>query len=120
LRGRKGFYMKIIEAKTAALMPNPHNIIASKLYDTEYAQVIHLALKPGQALKKHITPVDVFFYVLEGRGLVEIGDEKKEVGADTLIDSPAKIPHCWYNESNAMLRILVVKVPRPQGTTKFL
>ena len=71
-------------------------------------------------IKKHITPVDVFFYVLEGTGVVEIGDEKKEVSLDTLIESPAKIPHCWYNESDKLLRVLVVKVPRPTETTRLL
>ena len=36
-----------------------------------------MTIKPGKSLKKHVTPVDVFFYVLEGNGIVEIGDEKK-------------------------------------------
>jgi mannose-6-phosphate isomerase-like protein (cupin superfamily) len=29
--------------------------------------------------------VDVFFYVLEGKGVVEIGDETQEVSRDMLI-----------------------------------
>jgi mannose-6-phosphate isomerase-like protein (cupin superfamily) len=57
---------------------------------------------------------------LEGTGIIEIGDEKKEVSKDTLIDSPAKIPHCWYNESDRVLRVLVIKVPKPEGKTKIL
>ena len=81
---------------------------------------MHITLEPGESLKKHITPVDVFFYVLEGTGVVEIGEERKEVGPDTLIDSPAKIPHCWYNESDKVFRVLVVKVPRPTESTKLL
>ena len=32
------------------------------------------------SIKRHITPVDVFFYVLEGTGVVEIGKEKQTVG----------------------------------------
>jgi len=64
--------------------------------------------------------VDVFFYVLEGKGVVEIGEEKREVEKDTLINSPAKIPHCWYNESDGVLRFLVLKVPRPTESTKLL
>jgi len=90
------------------------------LYNTENAQVVHITLEPGEALKKHQTPVDVFFYVVEGRGVVEIGGEKHEVGEDTLINSPAKIPHCWYNEGEAVLKFLVVKVPRPTEQTKLL
>ncbi|MCE5215351.1 MAG: cupin domain-containing protein [Methanobacterium sp.] len=77
-------------------------------------------MQPGEKLIRHITPVDVFFYVLEGTGIVEIGDEKKEVTTDTLIDSPAKIPYCWYNESDQLLRFLVVKVPKPTQETKLL
>jgi mannose-6-phosphate isomerase-like protein (cupin superfamily) len=77
-------------------------------------------LQPGEQLKKHITPVNVIFFVLEGTGIVEVGDEKEEVSANTLIDSPAKIPHCWYNESDAVLRVLVVKVPRQEGQSKVL
>jgi quercetin dioxygenase-like cupin family protein len=77
-------------------------------------------LQPGEQLKRHITPVDVYFYVLEGRGVIEIGEESREVTADTLIDSPAHIPHCWYNKSDHMLRVLVNKVPRPREQTRLL
>ena len=112
--------MKISEAKEANLLKNPHGVKVSKLYDTEHAQAIHITLEPGESLKKHITPVDVFFYVLEGKGIVEVGAEKKEVGPDTLINSPARIPHCWYNQSEQVFRVLVVKVPRPTESTKLL
>jgi len=112
--------MKIIDVNNIENSKNPHNVDARKIYDTENAQVVHMTLKPGESLKRHITPVDVFFYVLEGKGIVEIGDEKKEVGPDTLIESPAKIVHCWYNESTDILRVLVVKVPRPTESTKIL
>ncbi len=112
--------MEMINAKEAEVMRNPHNVKVSKLYDTEHAQAIHITLQPGEALKRHITPVDVFFYVLEGKGVIEIGEEEKEVGPDTLINSPAKIPHCWYNRSADVFRVLVVKVPRPTESTKLL
>ena len=112
--------MNVVDVKTAATSPNPHNVDARRLYDTEHAQVIQLTLHPGEALKRHITPVDVFFYALEGEGVVEIGDERQTVGADTLIDSPANIVHCWYNEGSASLRFLVVKVPRPTNATRVL
>ncbi len=112
--------MKIVNVKTVDISQNPHNVDARRIYDNKNAQAVHLTLNPGESLKRHISPVDVFFYVLEGKGIVEIGDEKNEVISDTLIESPAKIVHCWYNESNEILRILVVKVPRPTESTKIL
>ncbi len=112
--------MKTIIWRDAQPQENPHGVDARKLYDTQHAQVIHILLHPGESLKRHITPVDVIFYVLEGEGIVEIGEEKQRVGPDTLIDSPANIPHCWYNESDGDLKVLVIKVPRPNTPTKIL
>jgi len=111
--------MKITEVEKAETMPNPHGIDARKISETEWAQVLHITLAPGESLKKHVTPVDVVFYVLEGRGIVEIGDERMEVGADALVESPAKIPHRWTNESNRRLRVLVVKTPKPAEPTRL-
>ena len=112
--------MKTINISEAEARKNPHNVDARKLYDSEHAMVTHIRLEPGEQLKRHITPVDAIFYVLEGKGIIEIGKETKEVEKDTLIDSPAKIPHCWYNKSNEVLRVLVIKVPRPNESTKLL
>ncbi len=112
--------MKITDMKTAPEKPNPHNVSVRMLYDNENAQAVHIELKPGEALKKHITPVDVFFYVLEGNGRVEIGDEQVEVSRDMLIESPAKIPHRLLNPGNGTFRVLVVKAPRPKEKTRLL
>ena len=112
--------MKIICVDEAEVVKNPHGVKSQKLYTSKHASVMHIILKPGEKLRQHITPVDVFFYVLEGRGIVEIGDEKKEVEKDSLIDSPKGIMHCWYNMSDEILRILVVKVPFPTASTKLL
>lgn len=99
---------------------NPHGVSVKKLYDTEHAQVMHIELKPGEKLKKHVTPVDVFFYVLEGDGIVEIGEEQRNVSKDMIIESPAKIPHRLMNEGTGTFRFLVVKVPRQTDQTKLL
>lgn len=112
--------MNTIRMSEQPLADNAHGIDVRRVYDTEYALASHLTLKPGEKLIRHITPVDVFFYVLEGSGIVEVGDEKCEVSQDTVISSPKDIPHCWYNESDEILRILVVKVPRPSTATKLL
>ncbi len=102
------------------IMANAHNVDARNLYNKEEAMITVITLEPGQSLKRHITPVDVAFYVLEGTGVVEIGDEKMEVTKDTLIESPKDIVHCWYNEGSSPLRFMVVKAPRPTKKTVFV
>ena len=105
--------MKTINYKDLVTAQNPHGVDARKLRSKDDVQVVHMLLKPGHSLKKHITAVNVFFYVLEGEGVVEIGDEKQTVTKDCLIDSPKDIPHCLYNESTTDFRVLVVKTPSP-------
>lgn len=105
--------MQSINYKEAATTQNPHGVDARKIHDNDHVQVVHICLKPGEQLKKHSTAVDVFFYVLEGEGIIEIGDEKLTATRDILVDSPRNIPHCLYNESDADFRVLVVKTPKP-------
>jgi mannose-6-phosphate isomerase-like protein (cupin superfamily) len=62
----------------------------------------------------------VVFYVVEGNGVVEIGDEKVKVGPDTVVESPAGIPHRVANEGHEPFRFLVIKAPRPTSETKLL
>jgi len=112
--------MNVVNALTAADSPNPHGVSARELLSTEHAQVVMVTLQPGEGLKLHVTPVDVFFYALEGRGVVEIGGEREEVFSDMLVDSPARIPHRLLNEGDGMFRFLVVKTPRPTTSTRIL
>lgn len=112
--------MKIKKLKDAEVMENSHNVDARNLYSTPDAMVTVITLKPGQALKRHITPVDVAFYVLEGEGVVEVGEERQAVARDTLIESPKDILHCWYNEGREPLRFMVIKAPRPTRKTVFV
>jgi len=112
--------VKIVNAWEAPEAPNPHGVSARGLHNTEHVQVSLVTLKPGEGLKRHVTPVDVFFYILEGEGFVEIGDEQEAVSADMLVDSRAGIPHRLFNESDGDFRFLVVKTPRPNRATKVL
>ncbi|MBN1215732.1 MAG: cupin domain-containing protein [Candidatus Lokiarchaeota archaeon] len=97
-----------------------HKVAVKKLINFEHATIVHIELKTGEALKLHKTPVDVTFYVLEGEGIVEIGDESKIVSKDQLIFSPINIPHRLLNKSKENFRFLVIKTPTPTSETKIL
>ena len=112
--------MKIVDVKKAQPMENIHNVKASELYKTEHAVAVHITLEPGEELKPHITPVDVFFYILEGAPDIMVGDERETIHQDMLVESPANIPHCIYNPTENRARVLVVKVPKPKKATRLL
>jgi quercetin dioxygenase-like cupin family protein len=109
--------MEIAGYKQGETMKNPHGIKAVKLYDSEFAEVIHISLAPGESLVRHITPVDAAFYVLEGQAVIEIGAEKEVVEQDNLVKSPKGIPHLISNQSEGLLRVLVMKLPKPSSPT---
>jgi quercetin dioxygenase-like cupin family protein len=104
--------MKTAKVEETKPFQNAHMVDARKILENPGAEVIHMALTPGQALKKHTTPIDVFFYILEGSGEVEIGSETQEVQKDTVIDSPKGIPHLLRNTGDGVFRFLVVKLPK--------
>ncbi len=76
-------------------------------------EAVHLQIEEGGSLPVHTTPVEVFFYVLEGEGEIEIGDERTAVTVDTMVESPKMIPHGLRNTGSGPFRVLVVKTPLP-------
>jgi len=112
--------MKIMTLSETQTTNNPHGVDARMLYDRETAQAIHIRLNPGQSLKPHITPVDVFFFIIEGTPDILVGEEKQRVTANTIVESPKDVVHCIYNNTDRVARILVVKAPKPVTQTKIL
>lgn len=112
--------MKITKYRDQEIKDTPHKIDVREMYNKESAQVMLMALKPGESLKPHKTPVDVFFYIIEGSPTIHIGEESEVCKEDTLVESPANIVHFISNESNGLARILVVKAPRPVSLSKVL
>ena len=106
--------------KTEPVKENPHGVDVRKLYDKSSAQIMHMTLAPGESLKPHKTPVDAVFYVLEGEATIHIAGESIPQSKDTLIESPANVPHHISNESEERARILVIKAPRPDNQSKLL
>lgn len=112
--------MKIVDWKNIEIADTPHKLDVRRLYDYDNAQAVHIALKPGDSLKPHITPVDVFFFILEGSVDVQVGDETITVEKDNLVESPKDIVHCLSNNSGILCRILVVKSPKPKAKARVL
>ena len=107
--------MKITKVTETSIQDTPHKVDVRLIYDNENAQAVHITLQPGETLKRHITPVDVFFYILEGTPTVHIGENEETVEINSLIESPKDIVHHISNNSTQIARVLVVKAPKPKG-----
>ena len=58
--------MKIIEVKNAEISDTPHKVDVRPLISNPHIATVHITLELAESLKKHKTPVDAIFYVLEG------------------------------------------------------
>lgn len=112
--------MIVKNVSDSQVQENPHGVDVRRMYDHDNAQAMHITLQSGQSLRPHITPVDVFFYILEGTPDVQIGDEIITTGKDSLVESPKDIIHCIFNKSDSIVRILVVKAPKQTGKAILL
>jgi len=101
--------MNVIDYNKVESHPNPHGVDVRKLIANPKYNVIVGMLKPGEVIEKHSTDVDAIFYVLEGKGILMLGNEEREVTADMVIECPAHVEKGWRNESDSALRFLAVK-----------
>lgn len=112
--------MKITSFRKEEDYKTAHGVDVKQIYNTEHAQINHITLQAGEALKPHITPVDALFYILEGEPTMLIGEERVKVKQDDVIDSPKDIVHCVYNETDKVVRFTVSKLPRPTTKSTFI
>ncbi|MBI0583127.1 MAG: cupin domain-containing protein [Methanomassiliicoccus sp.] len=110
-----GELMKVVKLSEVAPKPNPPapGVTVRKIIDSEHALVTHMTMRPGESVTIHGTPVDVYLFILEGEGKMQIGDEVQTIGKDMIVYSPANIPHRVMNPGSENLIFLAIKVPRP-------
>ncbi|SDM15698.1 cupin domain-containing protein, partial [Halarsenatibacter silvermanii] len=80
--------MEVIKMDEIEGITNKRGVTAKQLHKNEDVQIMNLVLKPGDEVPSHSVPVNVFFYVVSGRGTIAIGDEEAEVKQDDIIPCP--------------------------------
>ena len=71
-------------------------------------------LDPGQDQKAHEhAGQDKFYYVIEGQGRFQIGDDIQSASAGQVVWAPAGMVHGVSNESSSRLTLLVGIAPAP-------
>ena len=97
------------------IIKDDSGVVARAIYSAPEAMIVHIEVQPGGFVKPHVTPVDMEFFVLEGKGTFSLGEESTEAGPGVLMPSPRGVPHGMKNPGPGILRVLAVKNPRPAG-----
>ena len=90
---------------------NKRGVIAKKLLKNDDVQIMNLVLDPGDEVGKHSVPVNVFFYIVEGKGTLQIGDESKVVEARDIIPCPPNAAMSLQGDQEEKFVVLNVKTP---------
>ena len=85
--------------------------VATMLLDDSVLQGILFfacgVLKPGKVLELHIDPYEEIYYLLQGQGIMTVGDEQQKVSAGDAIWLPYGVPHGLTNDGDEDCIILV-------------
>ncbi len=84
------------------------------LFETERMFADIYCLEPGQEQKRHAhSGADKVYFVIEGTGRFQIGDDERDLGPDQIVLAPADVEHGVRNESKTRLVVLVFMAPNP-------
>lgn len=103
--------MKIIKMNEIEGKKNKRGIVVKQLLKHENAQIMNLVLNPGDVVPAHSVPVDVFFYIVDGRGTLNIGEENAVVEAEDIIVVPPDTKMALKADQGEKFIVLNVKTP---------
>lgn len=106
--------MEVFKDTRAAMAFAPEKMKKVNLFDTERMFCDVYGLNPGQEQTAHAhAGSDKVYFVLDGVGRFQIGDDEREVGAGYAVLAPAAASHAVRNPGPARLALLVFMAPKP-------
>ncbi|NLA24595.1 MAG: cupin domain-containing protein [Bacteroidales bacterium] len=102
--------MQIINIDNAPKRQNPFNADVRVLFNRDDLDILQLQLEPGKMLSKVTIENDAFFFILEGKPEVSVGDETEFVSEGNLVFCPGGKSHCISNPNDSLARIFIVKL----------
>lgn len=103
--------MEIIKMDQVEGSKNKRGVVAKKILKNDDVQIMNLILEPGDVVPEHSVPVNVFFYIVEGKGSLQIGDEEKVVEARDIIPCPPNKKMRLEADQGEKFVVLNVKTP---------
>jgi mannose-6-phosphate isomerase-like protein (cupin superfamily) len=86
----------------------------NNLFTTEHLFCDVYCLEPGQGQSPHAhAAADKVYYVIEGEGVIRIGDEGRKVRPGTVALACSGASHSVENPGPGRLKLLVFMAPRP-------
>lgn len=101
------FMLYTNESKT--IFFNSDAAVGYHLAATPLNDLVKLEIQPSCRIENHKLPVAVTFYVIKGRGVLEVDQVEEVTKEGDVIFVPPFADRSWENKENDVLEILVVK-----------
>ena len=72
-------------------------------------EVIHLSIKGNSSITKHTLEFPIDFFVISGKGIINISGKSIEVNENDLISVEPNIERAWTNNDSSPLNIIGIK-----------
>lgn len=83
-------------------------IVSKTLIQNEKVSLTLFAFDKDEEISTHSSHGDAMIYVIDGTGLITIGDEQFSVKAGETIVMPAEVPHAVYAQEAFKMFLIVV------------
>ena len=109
--------MRIVNRNRARIVNTPHGSEIRPLIDRTTAAISQCSLAeeilpPGCAVTPHQHhQLEEIYYIVEGRGRMQVGDEERDVEAGDAIYIPRGHPHTLCNTGTEAVKILLICGP---------
>jgi len=87
----------------------PDSIVSKTILDKHVGTVTLFAFDAGQRLSEHTSPYDAIIQVTEGRAVVMIGGQPKDVSAGEIIIMPANVPHAVVADEKFKMLLIMIR-----------
>ncbi|HYN48677.1 MAG TPA: cupin domain-containing protein, partial [Candidatus Nanopelagicales bacterium] len=92
--------------------PGTTGVAGQVIHADARGKVSELAFARRGSIELHSNPNSTWFVVIEGGGMVRVGDERARVAAGEAVLWPADVPHAAWTELSEM-RAIVVELAGP-------
>ncbi|MFQ5520424.1 MAG: cupin domain-containing protein [Candidatus Methylomirabilia bacterium] len=86
-------------------------LVGSDVTGSEAVELVLGVVEPGGVAERHSHTVEQAMYILEGRALVEVAEDKHEVGPGMACFFPPGVPHRVESLGPGALKALVIYAP---------
>lgn len=103
--------MKVIKLEDLDIVYKADTFFARKVLEHDHIKVMNIIIEEGGTVPAHSVPVDVLFYIIEGKGSIQIGKERRTVQGRDIIPCPPDTDMSLFADQGQKMIVLNIKTP---------